>query len=69
MKVLRLEKEFDSERMKTALMLSMVPRDLQDMMYQQAANMKNYADARARLKGIAQNRIVRGCATHVDIGW
>ena len=71
LKVLSLEKEFDekpSERMKTAFMLSMVPGDMQDMMYQQAANMKNYADARARLKGIVQNRIVRGFAMPMEIG-
>ena len=51
--------------MKTALMLSMVPVDLQDMVYQQAAN---YADARARLKGIVQNQIVRGSAMPMEIG-
>ena len=30
--------------------------------------MKNFDDARARLLGIVQNRIVRGCATPMDIG-
>lgn len=71
LKVLSLEKEFGeklSERMKTALMLSMCPGDLQDMMYQQAGNMKDYPDARARLKGIIQNRVARGQATPMDIG-
>ena len=66
-----LEKEFDeklSDRMKTALVLSMRPGDLQDMMYQQAANLKDYPDVKSRLKGIIQNRIARGQATPMDIG-
>ena len=71
LKVQTLEKEFNeklSERMKTALVLSMCPGDMQDMMYQQAANLKDYADVKARLKGIIQNRIARGQATPMDIG-
>ena len=70
-KVQCLEKEFDeklSDRMKTALVLSMCPGDLQDMMYQQAANLKDYPDVKSRLKGIIQNRIARGQATPMDIG-
>ncbi len=42
LKVQGLDKKFGeklSDRMKTALMLPMIPRDLQDMMYQQAATM------------------------------
>ena len=71
LKVQCLEKEFDeklSDRMKTALVLSMCPGDLQDMMYQQAANLKDYPDVKSRLKGIIQNRIARGQATPMDIG-
>jgi len=71
LKVQSLEKEFQeklSDRMKTALVLSMCPGDLQDMMYQQAANLKDYPDVKARLKGIIQNRIARGQATPMDIG-
>ena len=66
-----LEKEFQeklSDRMKTGLVLSMCPRDLQDMMYQQAANLKDYPDVKARLKGIIQNRIARGQPSPMDIG-
>jgi hypothetical protein len=35
-----------SDRMETALVLSMIPGDLQDMMYHQAANLKDYSDAK-----------------------
>ena len=38
------------------------------MMYQQAANLKDYPDVKARLKGIIQNKIARGQATPMDIG-
>ena len=71
LKVQSLEKEFQeklSDRMKTALVLSMCPGDLQDMIYQQAANLKDYPDVKARLKGIIQNRIARGQASPMDIG-
>ena len=71
LKCMRLQKEYNdklSDSMRTALMLSMCPGDLQDMMYQQAANLKDYPDARARLKGLIQNRIVRNDATPMDIG-
>lgn len=66
-----LKEEFQeklSDRMKTALVLSMCPGDLQDMMYQQAANLKDYPDVKARMQGIIQNRIARGQATPMDIG-
>ncbi len=65
------EKVFGAElfdRMKTALVLSMTPGDLRDMMYQQAANLKDYSDAKARLKGLLQNRIFRNQPTPVEIG-
>ena len=71
LKVLSLEKGFQerlSDRMKIALMLAMIPGDLQDMMYQQAENMKSYPDARARLKGIIQNRIVRNSPVPMEVG-
>ena len=71
LKVLSLEKEFGeklSDKMKTALMLSMVPGDLQDMMYQQAATFKDYPDARARMKGLVLNRISRCEVIPMDIG-
>ncbi len=53
--------------MKTG-MLSMIPGDLQDLMYQQAATMKDYPDGRARLKGIVQNRTARNQPAPMDIG-
>ena len=71
LKVQTLSREFRedlSERMKVALMLSMVPPDLQDLMYQQAATMKDFSDAKAVLKGIVQNRIARNLPTPMDIG-
>ncbi len=45
-----LEKEFGeklSVRIKTAHVLSMIPGDLQDMMYQQATNLKDESDAKS----------------------
>ena len=71
LKAQSLEKEFGeklSDRMKTAFVLSMIPGDLQDMIYQQAANMKDYPDVKARLKRIVQNRISRDHPSPMDIG-
>lgn len=71
LKVLRLEREHGekiSDRMRMALLLSMVPDDLQDLIYQQAGSIQSYDDARGRLKGIVQNRVMRSQATPMDIG-
>ncbi len=38
------------------------------MVYQQAATLKDYSDAKARLKGLVQNRISRNQPSPVDIG-
>jgi hypothetical protein len=57
-----LDKEFGeklSDRMKTAVALSMIPGDLTDTIHQQGANLKDYSDAKARFMGLAQNRIPR----------
>ncbi len=71
LKVQSLEKEFGAKlsgRMKTALVWPMIPGDLQGMMYQQAANLKDYPDVKARLKGSIRNRISRNQAAPMDIG-
>ncbi len=49
-------------------MLSMTPEVFQDMMHQQTANLKDYSDAKARLKGLVQNRISRNQPSPMDIG-
>ena len=70
-KVVTLEKEFEeklSDRMKQAIMLSMVPADLQDTMYQHADSMKTFEQARDRLKGLVSNRVARSQPTPMDVG-
>ena len=70
LKLIALKKEFNedpSPRMKIALLLAMIPVDMQDMLFQQADGMKTYEDARDRVKGIAQNRISRNQPTPMDV--
>ena len=70
-KVAALEREFEeklSDRMKLAIMLSMVPADLQDSVFQYADSLKTFDQAKDRLKGIVHNRVLRGQPTPMDIG-
>ena len=69
LKASTLEREFEeklSERMKIALVLSMAPLDIQDLMYQHVDNVKDYAAVRDKIKGIAQNRVSRSLPTPMD---
>ena len=71
MKVAVLQREFNeklSDRMKTALMLSMCPPDLQDVLYQHAGELKSYEEARDRMKGMINNRIARSMPSPMEIG-
>ncbi len=70
-KVATLQREFNerlSDRMKTALTLSMCPPDLQELMYQHAGSLKTYEEARDRMKGMIDNRIARNTPSPMDVG-
>ena len=69
LKLTTLEKEFDekpSARMKLAILLSMVPVDIQDLMYQNADMIGTFEQARDRVKGIINKRLARGKPTPMD---
>ena len=71
LKMLTLKKEFDedpSPRMKVALLLAMIPAEMQDILFQQMDNMKTYEEARDRVKGIVMNRIARNQPTPMEVG-
>ncbi len=57
-----------SDRMQTALMLSMCPSDLQDILYQRAGDLKTHEEARDRMKGMNNNRMARTQPSPMDFG-
>ncbi len=70
-KVATLQRGFDeklSDRMKTAVMLSTCPPDLQDVLHQHAGNLKTYEEATDRMKGMINDRIARNMPRPMDIG-
>jgi hypothetical protein len=73
MKVNILEKDHKEElspNMKKAVLLSMLPMDLQDLIYQNAETAKTYEETRDKIKAIVNNRLCRNLKTGVpmDIG-
>ena len=71
LKVATLAKEFGetlSDRVKQALLISMLSPDLQDVIFQQSGEIRSYEEARDRIKGIAVNRITRNMPSPMDVG-
>ena len=71
MKVATLEREHNetlSGRMKFAIMLSFLPTDLQDIIYQQADNVQTFEQARDKIKSVVNNRIARNQPIPMDVG-
>ena len=67
------EKSYDeklSERIKAAVFIGMLPKDLQDEVYRGvvAEGPNQYTDMRDRIKRIVQNRVVQETPTPMDIG-
>jgi hypothetical protein len=73
MKVNTLEKDHKeklSPNMKKAVLLSMLPIDLQDLIYQNAEAASTYEETRDKVKAIVNNRLCRNAKTGapMDIG-
>lgn len=54
--------------MKTAITLSVLPWDIQDLMYQQAASFNDCQDAKSRAKGLVQNHVARSQTSPMEVG-
>jgi hypothetical protein len=68
-----LEKEHDeklSPNMKKAVLLSMLPMDLQDMIYQNAETSQSFEEVQEKVKAVVNNRLARNDkhGTPMDIG-
>jgi hypothetical protein len=73
LKMNTLEKEHGeklSPNMKKAVMLSMLPMDLQDMIYQNAESTQSFEEIQSKVKAIVNNRLARNekHGTPMDIG-
>jgi hypothetical protein len=73
LKMNTLEKEHGeklSSNMKKAVLLSMLPMDIQDMIYQNAETSQTFEEVREKVKAVINNRLVRNDkhGTPMDIG-
>ena len=50
-----------------AILLSMVPVDIQDLMYQNAGSISTFEQTRDRIKGLINNRLASGRPTPMDV--
>lgn len=66
-----LDREFGetlSDKIRAALLCSMCPPDVQDLLYQHADALKTYEATRDRVKSMVSNRIARNMPTPMDVG-
>jgi hypothetical protein len=73
LKINTLEKDHGeklSPNMKKAVLLSMLPNDIQDLIYQNAEATKTYEETRDRVKAVVNNRLARSSkgGSPMDIG-
>ena len=69
--VLTLERDFKerlSDPLKTAILLSIVPKDLQDTLVQHTVKFDNYQEARDRVMTVAESKILLKNPHAMDVG-